>query len=368
MSTVPRPSFRIYAGPPDSGDTSSDSKTPPSLGLSLAENYLGYLLPEIRLSAADPRSAGTIDKDFHALGWLERIMGDPRSGAQMPLAAIDRRVLKDFSEQLARWPSPRCCGRPLAQNTRRAIAIHLQKLLDLFGPASRRNEDALGFWSEAPWIKAPPAEEARVKDIWRLEEIGAILDACRSSSPPRAEWFQDLIVFVYNTGLRIGTAMQATWDLVDRDDPGFLAIPPAIYKGHLGHPLKKVWLNPWAREAIDRRRAFVKSRRLLFGSDSRPWLEEKSWLNGALHRIKARSGLPAHRLERFGFHALRGACGDQLDQIHPEASGIVLGHRGGITRRCYKDQERIMVECLNRLPQPKFERQLRLSWSDLPTG
>jgi hypothetical protein len=98
--------------------------------------------------------------------------------------------------------------------------------------------------------------------------------------------------------------------------------------------------------------------RLLFANCG--WPASKSGVETALRRALAVSGLPPHRCYRFKYHALRGACGDQLDRIHPEASGIVLGHRGGVTRRCYLDQERIMRESLDRLPQPRYCRQAQL--------
>ncbi len=169
---------------------------------------------------------------------------------------------------------------------------------------------------------------------------------------PADWWWQSIVLWIYNTGLRIENTILATWDMVDRDEPNWITIPRSIYKGRShGHFL---FVNPWARAAIERIRSPALAQ--LF-----PWLHwptSASWLQRSFRRIVERSGLPPHR--RFSFHALRGACGSQLGRINGTAADLVLGHRGRNLRiDCYTDPQ-VMVEPLMQLPQPRFVRQRTL--------
>ena len=338
MSTAP--SLHLFRGDFSKGSPPGDT---PSLAWTLTQVYERYLLPVCRRSAADPRAQGTIDKDHHALGWWTRLTGDP------PLAQVSQETCNAFCEDLAAAEARG--GKTLAANTRRAIAIHLQWMLDLCGPRVRRRQRALGLWQEAPWIETPPAQEARVKDIWRLDELGLLLAATCVAKRP--EWWQSLILFLYNTGLRIGSAILASWENVDRDDPGWLFLPASTMKG--GKRSHEIPLNSVARDSIEVLRRDGVPR--LFG---RRWPSSKSGMERTLGRIKRASGLPPHRCEGFAFHALRGACYTEGKKINSAGADLLLGHRGvSIGIDCYAGRE-LMLEVVTRLPQPRFERQARL--------
>ena len=142
--------------------------------------------------------------------------------------------------------------------------------------------------------------------------------------------------------------MQATWDLVDREEPGWLFLPRRILKG--GKHDHRIWLNPAAREAIEPLRAPGDPR--LFPRWH--WPGGKTGLYNQFRRIVRGSGLAAHR--RFMFHALRGACYSALAAIDPFAADLVLGHRSTIGLRHYADRNR-MIPALSQLPQPSAVRQ-----------
>jgi integrase len=348
MSTAPR--LSLFRG--DSPHSLPPGEEP-SLDWTLLQVYESYLRPKIRLAASDPKSAGTIAKDRHALSWWAKLTGDPA------LREINELLTAAFAEDLAAAPArgDRASARKrLAGNTRRGIMIHLQKLLDLCGPRSRRQAKAIGLFGrdkETPWIDCPPAEEAEVEDVWRLDELAALLRA--TCCLRRAEWWQSLILFLYNTGQRIGTVMQATWEMVDRKEPGWLEFPKGIMKG--GRRKHAIPLNSVAREAIELLRRddspFLLPRRM-------PWPHSKSGLECAFARIKAASGLPAHRLRRFAFHAIRGCCFTEGCRINSVGADLLLAHRGvSIGTDCYAGKS-LMLEVVQKLPQPRFGRQQRL--------
>jgi len=368
MSTAP---LHLYRGPEE--PPAEMSPTGPSLFWTLLRFYRRHLLHNWRLPQG--RKKGTLDKDHHGLLWFVRyslttrcrdlIEAQERQSAaarrdqdwrplkrgryRLRLERLTQHLASDFLNWLATAPSR--SGDPLGQNTRRAIAVHLQPMLEMLGPWSRRYPDAMQFWERVPYLKAPPAKRARVKDIWRLDEMGLLLDATYVTRRP--EWWQSLIIFLYNTGLRIGSAMMARWENVDRNKPGWLFLPGETMKNGEDHEIPLVdregrWLP--GREAIEAVR--VDGEPLLFGRD---WPSCKSGMARTLGKIKAKSGIPLHRCDGRAFHAFRGLCETEGAKINWPATELLLAHHGKIGIDCYADPE-LMYEVVSKFPQPRWTR------------
>jgi integrase len=339
MSSAPQ-RFSVYRGDLSGEVPPTDH---PTLSWTLCQVYERYLLPVCRRSAADPRSSGTIAKDRHALGWWSRLTHDP------PLGQVSQPICNAFCERLA---AAEARGkRPLALGTRHDVIRALQLLLDLCGPRSRRRPKALGLWQEPPWLECPPMGEPKVEDIWRLDELALLLEATAVTRRP--EWWQALFLFLYNTGQRIGATMRASWENVDRKEPGWLWLPRETMKG--GKRSHHIPLNRPARESIELVRRDGEP--LLFG---RLWPAAKSAMERTLNRIKTTSGLPPHRCQGFAFHAVRGCCSTEGYKLNYPGTELLLAHRGvSVGIDCYAGRE-LMLEVVNHLPQPPFERQKRL--------
>lgn len=327
MSTAPLSLYRGDDLPP------SDS---PSLAWTLTDLYLGILI-HLR------KSPGTVKKDLHLLRWWKILTGDP------PLRDVTQEFCDAFAEGLAAAVARG--GGPLAVNTRRSLLIHWHWMINQLGPRKRRYAKALKLWAEPFWVEIPAAEEARVKDIWRLDELGPLLAATALTKRP--EWWQALFLFLYNTGQRIGAVMQARWENVDRNERGWLFLPRETMKG--GRRSHEIPINSAAREAMEL--VHIEGEPRIFG---RPWPGAKSSMARTLGRIKARSGLPFHRLDGFGVHALRGCCYTEGSKINSKGADLLLGHHGvSIGVDCYAGRE-LMLEVVQKLPQPRFARQARL--------
>jgi integrase len=341
MSTSPARRFSLYVGPADAesseGDGLSDSLTLPAF-------YDAYFLPMLRQNSA----AGTVEQDRLALRrWVESTP-NPR------LRDIHDALAVEFVQVLAARKTGRgSAARPISANTVRKTCGHLQKILDAAGPKTRRRRRAACILDEVPYIERPAAVWQPPGKIYSLAEIGLWLSACplayQTKSLPGLDaplWWRSLVIFAYNTGLRIETIMGATWPLVDRDLPGWITVPPAIAKGQRGG---FYYLNRFAREAIDGLGTHTMAGALFpWGG----WPKSANWLQACRRRILAKSELPPHR--RFGFHGLRKALATFLAARNPMVASIVLGHRGGVTQRHYVDPA-IVAELLEQVPQPLIQ-------------
>jgi integrase len=281
-----------------------------------------------------PASPGTIQQDLAAVSGFCRLLGD------LPIDRIGPAELEEFAAAREKEPRGRGPGGEVSPNTIRKDLIHLRSVL--------KAAVAAGLLAGLPAFPQVLPADPRQIDTWSFEEVGIVLSAAASCQP-----LQNLLGFIYNTGLRIGSAMRATWDMVDREEPDWLFLPRRIMKG--GRHDHRVFLNPSARRAIEEVRGeFVKDARL-FGRWR--WPSGKSGLCALLRRLLRASGLPPHR--RFAFHAVRGACYNGLAAIDPFAASLVLGWRTTIGLRHYADRRR-MVPALLALPQPAYVRQRML--------
>ena len=315
-----------------------------SARMTLCEFFAAYVRPVVLVPAGAARR--NIEQYEQSLGYWRRLVGDP------PLAAIDEYTCARFVAGLRELPGRH--GR-LSSNTVRKHCFHVQRVLNLAGPWANTAplRQAQGLLDRVPYLPAPPAVEEPTDDAFTLEEIEAFLDACSVAIAPRGlhvspeQWWRALILFLANTGLRIGSVLRLRWDYVVGSE---LRVPPGAMKGRR----RAHWmpLNSGARQAL----ALVEGGgELIF-----PWPHTESWLHAQRRRILAASRVEEHR--RFGFHALRKGLSTRLFRDQPQIAQIVLGHTNISTTRRHYVAKHLVSEALERLAQPKWskQRQLRL--------
>ena len=310
-----------------------------SATMSLCQFYREYVEPVVL--AAKRAAPRNIDQYRQSLAQWRELTGDP------PLEAIDEYTCAAFVEGLSQRPGRD--GGPISPNTIRKHCVHLQRCLDLAGPRTRGNRSAKALLSEAPYLERPPQQEKAAEDCFTLAEISQWLSVCYLADQPLipgllpSRWWQALILTLYNTGLRIKTAIGLEWSMIEAD---WLLIPPRILKGNRG---QRLWLNEAARDAI----AGIDGqppRKLIF-----PWPYREAWLHTCRRRLLAETHIPADR--RFGFHALRKALNNQLWAQDPLVAQRVLGHRDLRTTREHYTRpgtpDGQVQRALEQIPQPE---------------
>jgi hypothetical protein len=260
-----------------------------------------------------------------------------------------------FVEDLKKQPGQK--SEYLADNTVRKLCTNFQKILDLAGPKNRRNRSPAQLLCDVPYLERPEAVHESPDGDFTLDEIGAWLGVCGRAAHAKnllginpKRWWTSLVIFIYNTGLRIDTTMSVTWEMVDRKKPGWITIPAAIYKGRKCGG--NFYINSHARAAIEALR--TRGRDRLFPWNG--WPDSQRWLQENRCRLLRMTDIPLHR--QFGFHGLRESLLTWLASKNPMVASIVGGHRGkadgfsAVTRDHYVNPD-IVRELLEQVPQPK---------------
>lgn len=315
-----------------------------SSAMTLTEFASAFFFPVCRES--QQASQRTLDLDRMALRMWALYTGDP------PMVQIDQAACAQFVKQLVKRPGQK--GREtISPNTVRKLCCHLQTILDRAGPRTRRNRLGQGlFAEEPPYLERPKKRVKEATDNFTLNEIGAWLEQCALAQATDslmgldpARWWTALVVFIYNTALRIDTAMRLTWAMLDHNEPDWLDVPASIYKG--GQHGLKLFVNRPARAAIE---AIGSRGRFDQVFPWRNWPASQGWLQKLRRRMLAAAGLPAHR--RFGFHGLRKALSNWVAPQNWALNKIILGHRpNDVTIESYVNPQ-VMRDILGRVPQP----------------
>jgi integrase len=321
-----------------------------SPGMTVSQFYFGYVRPIVlRERNAKPRNLQQYDG---TVSYWSRFTGDP------PLESIEDRHKADFAARL--WGLKGRRGGPISQNTVRKHMIHLQAVLDLAGPRSRSaNPRGADLLVEAPYLHKPATLTTDVENAFTLAEVQQWLAACRGakfpteseSGVPAPLWWQQLGIFLYNAGPRIGTAQELRFSWLERDELGaWFRAPEGAVKGRRK---LSIYVNPWALAAIETMRAALaaagrgKQDRIFL------WPHVFSWLNECRVRLLERSEIQPSR--RFGFHALRKACATELGKMNFAAAKLQLGHASKDVTLTNYTHRVVLVETANRLPQPDWD-------------
>lgn len=304
--------------------------------MTLGEFYRAYVLPIHRLARrADPK---TIQLDEIALKHWETLTRNP------PLRDISEFDTADFVSGAMLLAGRH--GKKMSANTIRKHAIHLQFCLDRAGPRSRTMRNAAQLIDTPPGFEKPKPTRRATPMLLTLDEIGRWITACDTAVAPvesdATEWWRSLVVFGYNTGLRIDCIMRLEWPMLVSD---WLVIPAEIYKG--GEHGGEFYCNRWARAALKPLRALGAERIFPW----RGWPDSESWLQEQRRRIWLSAGIvqPGN-----GFHGLRRALLTWLSGKNDLVARLVAGHAAGgdMLRGHYVDKKRVVAELLEQVPQP----------------
>lgn len=340
-------SLRLFV--PSPCDDSPRSKL--NAEMTLTQFAEAYYFPVCR--AAQSSASGTLTLDRQALEMWRTYTGDP------PLRIIDDFTCAQFVAGIKSRPGYRGAEH-VSPNTVRKLARHLQAILDRAGRRSRRNRLGAGlFGDQVPYIERPKARRKPPRDNFTLDEIAIWLSACDSALATRnllgivpAKWWRALVLFLYNTGLRIDTAMRIEWAMLDAQERDWLEVPASIYKG--GEHGLSLYINAPAREAVESIRQFSDPRVFPW----KGWPQSASWLQACRRRMLAGAGIAEQR--RFGFHGLRKALASWIAPRNWMMAKVILGHStADVTKEHYVNPD-VMREILDRVPQPAVMTQRSL--------
>ena len=340
------PVLRLFLGDPDSG---------PQRLPTLTQFYKAYG-SQFR-HGADPK---TVEQDEQALRHWKAITHDP------PLDEITRDTGHAFLTGLEARKTSK--GKPIAKNTIRKTVVHIQFILDYAGPPARRERECMNMLEHSPYLPRPKATH-KEPTVYLLTEIGQLIEAGALAYQaknlhgiPAAIWWRSLITFLYNTALRIDTAMEITWEMLGRNTANWLSVPADLMKG--GEFEESFYCNRWALASLDAiRRPAAPSQRIF---DWTGWPDTRGWFYTCLRRYTVKSGLPTHR-QALKLHGLRRSV---LTWITTQSvpgvpagviASLVAGHHGGnVTRDAYLSRFTLIPPVLDRVPQPGSLRQQSL--------
>lgn len=302
--------LRIYDGARAagaSGELSADMR--------LSELVDRYYKPvHLVMHDARPRNVEEIDQTVKY--WIH-FTGDP------PLAAIDVFTNRNFVVGLKTLPGRKYPT--MGNNTIRKHCCSIQTILDLCGPPSRDNREGLGILDLVPYVPRPPKEDKEAEDCFTFGEVEQLVQNADAATLPgglpcsAGAYMRRIYVLVFNTGIRIGGVMGATWKHYHGDH---LVLQSRV--AAKGRRDQRVELNEVARQVIE----------LMQGYDAErifPW--PRSW-PASRHSLYMqhdliKTCLPARR--RFAFHGVRKLTNNELARINPKACEKVLGHKLGRT-------------------------------------
>lgn len=254
-------------------------------------------------------------------------------------------------------------GRPISEATIRRHCRYVQMILDSAGPDRRhgrrlkRGAYALRR-TEIPYLTPAGDSEEEAKPSYTLDELWRWIrlvqrepgEAPWTAPIPASEWYAALLAFLHNTGARPELALGATWPMLHGD---WLHAPKDILKGKRRG--LKLYLNRFAREAIDRIRVYGQER--IF-----PW---RGWPGTAPRFYEVcRDQLARANLPQYGYRGIRRLFSTSVSRRNPLVAAWMLGHRQPpglqILARHYAGRETLIREEMDRYSQPGPGRQLEL--------
>lgn len=337
MTTQTNFALRVYDGTEDpvTGRRMPDDLHPQ---MSLYEFWYMYVLPVV-LDAGGAADLN-ICQYRESLRLWEEYTGGPA------LCDIDDYVCAEFVSAMKNreWR-----GKRVKSNTVRKHCIAVAKCLRLAGPRDYRTPAGQGLIRQVPYMPTPvDTADPPARDL-SMEEIEAWLAACADARRPNlngidtAAWWTALILWSYNTGMRIGTTLTVTWSMFEDH---WLVVPAAQMKGRRRG--RKIWINQFARAAIETIRT----------DDDRLF----SWSNllASFHQVRraAFEDLIAANPGRFAMHNLRRSLLTWLSMHNHFVARLQAGHSlaGDVLARFYVNPA-IVRELMEKVPQPKLPQQ-----------
>jgi integrase len=350
-SAIQPATIKLFAGDANHSPTGAPGKRSGAPGLSprmtLAQFYWAFYRPMVLVAKGAEKR--TLDAYDQSIRYWQELTEDP------PLEDIDDFHIGGFLTVLAALPGQRPRGRKdapaLSPNTIRKHCTHLQAVVYRAGPRSheRNRRKGQGLIDSIPYFEKPSEREKLPEDDFSIPEITLLLANCDASPSPtylapaeRAIWWQNLFVFDFNVGLRIGSLTLVEWDRIKLDPKKGTWWVTVRAKG--GNE-KKSFVNKFAMARLEAMRPLTGQYPHVFH-----FPHTHSWLQECRRRIMQKAGLPEER--RFGFHGLRKAMCTEGSEIDPLAAQMQAGHSDfKMTQTRYINPSRV-ASAMSRLPQP----------------
>ena len=302
----------------------------------LTEFYWSYYRP-ICLESKGRRPATTYEYETSLKYWRD-FTSDP------PIGKITPYVCAAFVKALLRLRGQH--GEAISPTTVRKHCKQLQYILDRLAPRNRDNRQGTGLLPDVPFLDSPRARPKPPIDSFRVEEIQRWIEIADNARLPKiagirpGEWWRCLILFCFNSGLRIGTVLELKWSMLSGNQ---LDVPAEIYKGGCPH---RFYLSEHALEAIEPLENLPGNPEKIFAS---PYTNHRP-LHAIRRRMFENAGIPENR--RFGFHGLRKAAATEIARINPEGARLMMGHASLKTTIGHYIHPALQAEVMNALPQP----------------
>ena len=305
--------------------------------MTLQELYSLHFLPMLGNKGRDRNTISIYERVVRY--WTE-IVGN------IDLAVITEEHIWKFKKGLA-GKSGKKPGTHMVSNTIRKYIRQLAPMLDMAGPKDSKNKRGLGILADVPELN-PPAEVYRdAEDTLTRDEIKRWIEAAKSrrasdiSGVDSSVWWESLLLFLYNTGIRIGAVVQMRWDWIDYER--------RIIKQEKLPGVKSTYiavLNREAMEMLDR----MKKISPYIGNDDRVfgWDMHPRTLYDHANKQQALAGIPKDR--RFKFHAIRKYFGSELAKENLAVATKALGHSNPtVTARYYLNQKQIVIPAIAKI-------------------
>lgn len=228
------PTLKLWdeAETPCAGPSGPGGGHAPTADWTLSEFFARWFLPVV-LAGEGETSPSTVGLYRDAVVWWARLTGDP------PIKQIDAYTVAKFLEGLRAATYRRGLrgpARPLAEYTQRKHQVAIRALLRRLGAGPGDDERSFAeLVPRPPRLKVARAAAGEPKPTWSLVEARGIFAACHQLRPPEladvaaGDWWRALVLVLYSTGVRIGTARRLEWNMVEeRADGWWLKIPKRI--------------------------------------------------------------------------------------------------------------------------------------------
>lgn len=229
----------------------------------------------------------------------------------------------------------------LSPSTFNKARAHIMAVLNRLAPKGKTNPGGLAIIPD--FVYVPRAKEPeKLPRVATDAELGAIYQAAAEATWPRFEfgagaWWQALLVFLFNTGLRRNDVFNLRMQDLDLDNHAFQ------FRAEKTGKLRVLPLHPTAVEHLQK---IWSERELVFPKSKGVRILYQHW-----HSIQDAAGLP--RAQHLTFHQLRSTCGSRLFQQSPGAAQEMLGHSSiDTTRRSYANLSEHLRELATQSSQP----------------
>jgi len=167
-----------------------------------------------------------------------------------------------------------------------------------------------------------------------------------------AEWWKQLIVFLYCSACRVGTATKARFDWVHGNRLEIAANTDGVktcYDLPLGNE---------AQSVIGMMRRSHKESRIF------PNPHKREWLHRRFRELCEEAGIPPER--RFGFHGIRKHTGSVMATKDFAAAVKLLGHSDPkVTARYYLNPEIVCEKAVERIPPLHHDGIFKRVWKQI---